>query len=225
MSPHEIGRCAPDSAGTPTCEALRDTPLATAVDRKTRPATYAHNMAASRTPMRRRQRSVRVTVSVALLSTGTVAVLASLPAQSPLWLSLASVTALALAWAALRIMWTEVLQSRRENAADRAAAAAAYRTLFSVRAAEHAEFTTAMTERLAEAHLSKRELEGLVTHHETRTKRAENRLVDAEARVHTLEESLAGLKSEDGDAVVDLVAWEEQAGQKGAKKQPVRKRA
>ena len=62
-------------------------------------------------------------------------------------------TAIVLSWAALRIMWTEVLQSRRENAADRAAAATAYRDLFSVRAAEHAEFTDAMTERLAEAHL------------------------------------------------------------------------
>ena len=63
-----------------------------------------------------------------LLSVATVAVLASLPTQSALWLSLASVTGLGLSWAALRIMWTEVLQSRRENAADRAAAAAAYAT-------------------------------------------------------------------------------------------------
>jgi hypothetical protein len=162
-----------------------------------------------------------------LLSVATVAVLASLPTQSPLWLSLASVTALALSWAALRIMWTEVLQSRRENAADRAAAATAYRNLFGVRAAEHAEFTTAMTERLAEAHLSQRELQGLLAVHENRTRRAETSLVEAEARVHTLEESLAALRSEDGDAVVDLVAWEEQAGQKSAEKQArkVRKRA
>ncbi|MEO7351153.1 MAG: hypothetical protein ABIR34_06690, partial [Marmoricola sp.] len=130
-------------------------------------------MAASRTSMRRRQRSVRVTVSVALLAVATLAVLASLPAQSPLWLSIASVSALLLSGGALRIMWTEVLASRRENAADRAAAAAAYRTLFGVRAAEHAEFTTAMTERLAQAHLSQRELEGLVTHHESRAQRAE----------------------------------------------------
>ena len=184
-------------------------------------------MAASRTPRRRRQRSVRVTVAVALLSVATLAVLGSLPAQSPLWLSLASVTALALSWAALRIMWTEVLQSRRENAADRAAAATAYRNLFSVRAAEHAEFTTAMTERLAEAHLSQRELQGLLAVHENRTHRAETRQVEAQARVQTLEETLAGLQSGDGDAVVDLVAWEEQAGQKNAEKQAgkVRKRA
>jgi hypothetical protein len=170
-----------------------------------------------------------VTVSVALLSTATVAVLASLPAQSPLWLSLASVAALALSWAALRIMWTEVLQSRRENAADRAAAAAAYRTLFSVRAAEHAEFTTAMTERLAEAHLSQRELEGLVTQHETRAQRAESQLSAEQLRVRALEASLTAIRDGDGDAVVDLVAWDEQAGQKvaakTAKKRPALKRA
>jgi hypothetical protein len=186
-------------------------------------------MAASRSSLRRRQRSVRVTVSVALLSTATLAVLASLPAQSPLWLSLASVAALALSWGALRIMWTEVLQSRRENAADRAAAANAYRTLFGVRAAEHAEFTTAMTERLAEAHLSQRELEGLVTQHETRAQRAEARLDVEQQRVRALEASLVAVRDGDGDAVVDLVAWEEQTGQKvaakTAKKRPALKRA
>ena len=170
-----------------------------------------------------------MTVSVALLSTATVVVLASLPTQSPLWLSLASVTALGLSWAALRIMWTEVLQSRRENAADRAAAAAAYRTLFTVRAAEHAEFTTAMTERLAEAHLSQRELEGLLTQYETRAQRAEALLGDEQRRVQVLEANLAMIQTGSGDAVVDLVAWEEQATQtvaaKNAKKRPALKQA
>jgi hypothetical protein len=194
-------------------------------------------MAASRISMRRRQRSVRVTVAVSLLTAATIAVLGSLPTQSVLWLSLASVTGLALSWAALRIMWTEVLQSRRENAADRAAAATAYRDLFSVRAAEHAEFTTAMTERLAEAHISQRELEGLVTQHETRAMRAESKLAieakslaESRDRVHDLEETIAALQDEGGDdAVVDLVTWEEQTGQKtaakAAKKRPVLKRA
>jgi hypothetical protein len=158
-----------------------------------------------------------VTVSVALLCTATVAVLASLPTRSPLWLSLASVTALLLSWAALRMMWTEVLQSRRENAADRAAAASAYRSLFSVRAAEHAEFTTAMTERLAEAHISQRELEGLLVQHRTRAQRAETRLAaesqaleEARTAVRRLEETVASLQP----AVVDLVTWEEQAAQR-----------
>ncbi len=185
-------------------------------------------MGVPRTSGRRRQRSVRVTVSVGLLAIATVSVLASLPTQSPLWLSLASVTALALSWGALRIMWTEVLQSRRENAADRAAAATAYKNLFSVRAAEHAEFTTAMTERLAEAHLSQRELEGLVTQHETRAQRAEGRLIEAEVRVRTLEETLATLRS-GGEAMGDLVAWDEETGKKvaakAARKRPALKQA
>jgi len=135
---------------------------------------------------RRRQRSVRVTVAVGLLSLATLAVLGSLPTQSPLWLSLASTSAIVLSWAALRITWTEVLQSRRENSADRAAAATAYRELFSVRAAEHAEFTEAMTERLAEAHLAQRELEGLVAYQEGRARRAETKLVaESKALVET----------------------------------------
>jgi hypothetical protein len=180
----------------------------------------------TRTSVRRRQRSVRVTVAVALLATATVVVLVSLTTRSVLWLSIGAVLALALSWAALRMMWTEVLQSRRENAADRAAAAAAYVDLFTVRAAEHAEFTTAMTERLAEAHLWQRELEGLVAHHDGRARAAESKLVaeskalvEATNRARTLEESLAVLQAGDGDAVVDLVAWEEQTEQKSVAKQ------
>ena len=191
-------------------------------------------MAASRTPMRRRQRSVRVTVSVVLLSVASAAVLIALPTQSPFWLSLSSVAAIALSWTALRIMWTEVLQSRRENSADRAAAATAYRDLFSLRASEHAEFTTAMTERLAEAHLSQRELEGLVAQTETRAHRAESQLVaegkallSAQERVQELEVALAARRAEEADAlatweaeggesVAGLVAWEEQANRKAA---------
>jgi hypothetical protein len=174
--------------------------------------------------MRRRQRSVRVTVAVTLLSVASVAVLASLPAQSALWLSLASVSALGLSWGGLRIMWTEVLQSRRENAADRAAAAAAYRNLFSVRAAEHAEFTTAMTERLAQANLAQRELEGLIVQHETRAQRAESKLsiemkahTETRGRVQQLELALASLRSDDG-SVVDLVTWDEETQKKTARK-------
>ena len=167
--------------------------------------------------MRRRQRSVRVTVSVALLSLASAVVVVALPTQSPFWLSLSSVLAIALSWAALRIMWTEVLQSRRENAADRAAAASAYRSLFSQRAAEHAEFTTAMTERLAEAHISRRELEGLVTLAETRARISEGKLreeskrvVSLQERVDELESALAVRQAEEADA---LATWEAEGGE------------
>src|SRR5699024_7097777 len=98
---------------------------------------------------RRRQRSVRVTVAVVLLALATLAVAGAL-AVSAAWAPYAAaVLTLALGWAALRIMWTEVLQGRRDNAAERAATAAAYRDLFDDRAAEHTEFTAVMTQRLA----------------------------------------------------------------------------
>jgi hypothetical protein len=177
-------------------------------------------MAASRTPARRRQRSVRVTVAVVLLSVATVGVLLALPTQSPVLLSVSSVLALALGWIALRIMWTEVLQSRRENAADRAAAAGAYKSLFSLRAAEHAEFTTAMTERLAESNLSVRELQGALVQAQgqaadalVRAESAERTLGDARQRVVELEQSIevlhAARVAEEAHAVA---IWEAEGG-------------
>lgn len=180
-------------------------------------------MASTRPPVRRRQRSTRVTVAVGLLSVAVAAVLVSLPSGSALWIALASVAGMTLAAGALRTMWSEVLESRRENAADRAAAAAAYRNLFSQRAAEHAAFTTAMTERLAQAHLAAHELEGLIVQHETRAQRAESRLtaeteahVETKQRVQRLEAALVSLQTD--DSVVDLVAWDEQAQKSGTKK-------
>jgi hypothetical protein len=184
-------------------------------------------MASSRPSLRRRQRSTRVTVAVSLLAAAVAAVLVSLPTRSALWVGVASVVALVLASGALRTMWTEVLQSRRENAADRAAAAAAYRNLFAQRAAEHAEFTAAMTERLAQAHLAAHELEGLIVQHETRAQRAETKLAaeteahgETRQRMQQLEQALVALQP-DG-SVVDLVAWDEQAQKSGAKKKAAR---
>ncbi|MFL6159933.1 MAG: hypothetical protein ACJ72D_27915 [Marmoricola sp.] len=159
-------------------------------------------MVRSRTA-RRRQRSVRVTVAVSLLAVATVAVLAALPTQSPALLSVSSVLALVLGWAALRMVWTEVLQSRRENATDRAATATAYRSLFSERAAEHAEFTTAMTERLAESNVSVHELEGELVAAQRRAAEVALRADAAESayaatlvRVAELERSIDMLRNE-----------------------------
>ena len=178
--------------------------------------------------MRRRQRSVRVTVAVGLLAVATVAVLAALPTQSPALLSVSSVTALVLGWAGVRITWTEVLQSRRENSADRAATATAYRTLFSERAAEHAEFTTAMTERLAESHTSVHELQGILVAAQrematltVRAESAESAHASALVRVAELVRSIDVLRAEqetneldvltdtEPGSVEDLVAFDE----------------
>ncbi|WP_157210017.1 hypothetical protein [Nocardioides aequoreus] len=165
-----------------------------------------------RSPRRRRQRSVRVSVALSLLGSATVLVLLSLPTRSPLWLSLASVTSMVLSWAALRMMWSEVAQSRRESAADRAAAAVAYRDLFATRAAEHAEFTTAMTERLAQATLSQRYLEGQVARQCARAEAAEAELT--QAREQARRDEVGGRRDPD---VVDLTEWDAEGRPSGSR--------
>lgn len=186
---------------------------------------------AQRNPARRRQRSVRVTVAVALLASATLVVLLALPTQSPVWLSFSSVFALLCGATASRIVYTELLQSRQEAAADRAAQAQAYRSMFTERAAEHAEFTTAMTDRLAARERSIGELESTIVlaearaiEAEARVKREARRANEATELVAELQEQLEVRKAEkadelaswegwdgamDAETVVDLLAWEE----------------
>lgn len=182
--------------------------------------------AKTRSSTRRRQRSVRVTVALVLLAVATVAVLGTLPTQSPVLLSVSSVAAIVLAWAALRMMWTEVLQSRRENAADRAASATAYRELFAKRAAEHAEFTSTMTERLARSTTSERELQASLVAAQRRladvTVRADSseaELQEARARVSELETELAELREAHEEVAArsgpaaELASWDAKAAE------------
>lgn len=176
---------------------------------------YASIMA-TRTSARRRQRSVRVTVAIALMVVATVIVVAALPTRSAGWMSVASVVGIVCAWAALRMMWTEVLQSRRENARDRASTAAAYKDLFSQRASEHAEFTTAMTERLADSQKVMHEIEGELIAQQRRAVTAESRLGDsnrrldqARAQVGQLESELTRRQAELSEA---LSSWEAEGG-------------
>lgn len=166
--------------------------------------------------VRRRQRSVRVTVAVSLLAVATVLVVLALPTQSPLLLSLASVGAIGLSWAALRMMWTEVLQSRREHATERAAQAANYKRMFSERAEEHAQFTTHMTDNLATAQQRIHELsgslaqeQGLRTEAERTLETTTGKLVAAHKRVVDLEGQVVRLQAEVEAAADDaLASWE-----------------
>lgn len=174
-------------------------------------------MAVSRVTVRRRRLSVRVTGALVLLSVATVCVLASLPARAPTWHSLAALTALALFAGAMRLMCAEVVHSRRVNAADRAASATTYRSLFSASTVEHTEFATAMTERLAEAHMTQRELEGLVTQLESRSQGLHQQLTEAHTRERRLEETLA-LASTQAATVSALATWEGQSVQKISEK-------
>jgi hypothetical protein len=188
---------------------------------------------ATSSPSRRRQRSVRVTVAVALLGLGTLGVVLALPTQNPVWLSVSSVLALLFGATASRIIYSELLQSRKEAATDRAAQAQAYKAMFVERAAEHAEFTSAMTDRLVRRDRSIHELEGTIVlaearaiEAETRVKREARRANEALELVAELQEKLQIRAAEeaeeattwegwdgvmDAETVVDLLAWEEKA--------------
>jgi hypothetical protein len=169
---------------------------------------------------RRRQRSVRITVAVFVLGVATAAVLLALPTQSPVWLSVAALLALACGWTSARIVYSELLQSRREAAADRAAQAQAYRTMFTERASEHAEFTTSMTDRLVRRDRENEDLTSALVAAkaraaaaETRVQREARRANDAldrvqelTGRVHELEEALVIQHAEEVD---ELASWGE----------------
>jgi hypothetical protein len=171
-------------------------------------------------PARRRQRSVRVTVAVFVLGVATAAVLLALPTQSPVWLSVAALLASACGWISARIVYSELVQSRREAAADRAAQAQAYRSMFTERASEHAEFTTAMTDRLVRRDREIVELtsalvaaktraaaaEARVQHEARRANDAVARVRELTGRVHELEEALVVRHAEEVD---ELAGWGE----------------
>jgi hypothetical protein len=163
-----------------------------------------------------------VTVAVVLLSLATAAVLLALPTQSPMWLSVASVLALVCGWAAARIVYTELLQSRQYAAADRAAQAQAYKSMFAERASEHAEFTTAMTDRLAARDREAAELqasviaaqkravdaESRVQREARRANEAERRADEAEAKVAELSDRVQELEIKHAEQADELASWE-----------------
>jgi methyl-accepting chemotaxis protein len=97
---------------------------------------------------RRRQRSVRVTVAVALLAAATVAVLVAFVAGGAVWLGGAAALAWAAGVAASRIISNELAASRRDHARDRAEQAQAYNDLAEQRAQEQARFTATMKQKV-----------------------------------------------------------------------------
>jgi hypothetical protein len=183
-------------------------------------------------PSRRRQRSVRVTVAIALLALGTAAVVVALSLATVPALSIASVFSLVCGWAAARIVYTELVEHRRVHARDRAAQAQSFRVLFTERSDQHAEFAAAMSDRLTAREREVRELESTLrlsecraTDAEQRVRREAKRANQAQERVAELEVALAIRTAEeadelaswvpggydDTDTVVDLLRWEDRS--------------
>ncbi len=97
---------------------------------------------------RRRQRSTRLTVAVALIALAALATAGAVLSGSLLLVTVAAALSVVLGASATRITHSELVQTRRDAAHDRATQAQAYRDLTVARTAEHAEFTSAMQRRL-----------------------------------------------------------------------------
>ena len=90
---------------------------------------------------RRRQRSTRVTVAVAAIVLAGVLVLGAVASGSSVLVVAAAIASVVLGGAAVRITYSELLQTRRDAAEDRARQAQAYRDITARRTAENMTFT------------------------------------------------------------------------------------
>src|SRR5690606_22025917 len=104
----------------------------------------------TRPSARRRQRSTRVTVAVALLLLAATLVLGSVATGQSSLVILSALAAVVLGAASMRITYSELLQTRRDAAADRALQAQAYRDITARRAAENVAFANDMRSRIVE---------------------------------------------------------------------------
>lgn len=118
---------------------------------------------------RRRQRSTRLTVAVSLLVVAGLLVATALAVSSYVLTALSAAAAVVLGAAATRITHSELLQTRRDWARDRAEQAQAYSEMDARRTAEHREYVDGVN---AETARREKRLEDL-----------EVALVEARARV------------------------------------------
>jgi hypothetical protein len=137
---------------------------------------------------RRRQRSTRLAVAAALVVTAAVVVFGAVLSASLTFVSIAAVLAVALGGAAARITHSELVQTRRDAAADRAQQAQAYRELTETRSSEHREFVGAMETKLGKAADAVVQLESAVVASQGRAADAMRKL-NAEARRADLAEA------------------------------------
>jgi hypothetical protein len=137
---------------------------------------------------RRRQRSTRLTVAVALLAVSALAVTGAIISGTWLLMVLAAVLGVVLGAAATRITHSELADARREAARDRAEQARAYRDLTVARTAEHTAFAESMQARLTRHETAVHELEDALTAAQGRAAEATRKL-NAEARRADLAET------------------------------------
>jgi chromosome segregation ATPase len=130
---------------------------------------------------RRRQRSTRLTVAVVLIALAASAVAGAVLSRSWSLTAIAAVLGVVLGAAATRITHSELMQTRRDAARDRAEQAADYRSLTAARSLEHSKFAATMKARLDGQQTALQELEVALGSAQKRAADATRRL-NAEAR-------------------------------------------
>lgn len=182
---------------------------------------------------RRRQRSTRLTVAVVLLVVAAALVVSAFVGSVAWFQLVAAVAAVVLGAAATRITHSELVQTRRDAARDRAEQARAYREITEQRTAENAVFAAGMTARITERESTIADLEsalGTAQRHaadSTRKFNAEARRAElADLRGAELASSLEASESLAAEAIVrvaeleveidalraELAAWQAQGG-------------
>ena len=101
-------------------------------------------------------------VAAALVITAAVVVIGAVLSASLTFVSVAAVLAVVLGAAAARITHSELVQTRRDAAADRARQAQDYRTITEQRSREHRAFVDAMEGRVGRAEQAVAQLESAV---------------------------------------------------------------
>ena len=168
---------------------------------------------------------MRVTVAVGLVAGSAALVVSSVLVATAV--SAAAVISMLAGAAAARMMYAEVVQSRREASRDRAAQARAFGSALDETYAEHAAFTAKLSAQLAAQRHTMNELDAIVRIANRRTDEAHARADGAQARADEAQGRLSALLDEvlgpqitplrpaqiarpdDLPAVVDLLAWEE----------------
>jgi hypothetical protein len=156
-------------------------------------------------------------VAAALVITAAVVVIGAVLSASLTFVSVAAVLAVLLGATALRITHTELIQSRRDAAADRAEQAQAYRALGETRSHEHRSFVDAMSAKIGRAEEAATQLESAVVSSQGRAAesarrlKAETRRADeAEAEGSRLTVALEDSDQRAAEAIVRVAELEDE---------------
>ena len=159
---------------------------------------------------RRRRRSTRVTVAIGLLVLAALVVTGAALSGSWLVVTVAAGLGVLLGIAATRITHSELADSRRKAAADRAAQAKAFASLSEERIAEHSSYISDMHARISEREHALEELEVALCSAQKRAAESIRKKNDESRRAAGLKVSLAMTEDRHHEALIRISQLEQE---------------